>query len=172
MVLRKVAGGYKNPSKIHTNAPKRLKHGLKWSWENTLDDLRCPQTIFFFEIGCGGPQFFVIGQKWFFGRCEIGILSPLQTNFENKLSEDIMDHQEYLLGIILSHIWVFLEHLYGFWKDFYTRPPLSEYHFWPINKYWGPLHPNFEKKLSEDIMYHQEYLLEIILSHNWALLDH
>ena len=26
---RKVTGGYKKPSKIHINAPKRLKYGLK-----------------------------------------------------------------------------------------------------------------------------------------------
>ena len=46
-----------------------------------------------------------------------------------------------------------------------------EYHFWPINKNWGPLHPNFEKKLSEDIMNRQEYFLGIILSRIWAFLD-
>ena len=42
---------------------------------------------------------------------------------KKKLSEDIMDRQEMFLGIILSHIWAFSEHQYGFWKVFYTHAP-------------------------------------------------
>ena len=57
MVPREVAGGYEKPSKIHTNAPKRLKYGLKWSQEDTLDDPWCPQTIFFQNWGVGALNF-------------------------------------------------------------------------------------------------------------------
>ena len=51
---------------------------LKCSPEDALDDPSCPQVIFFQNRGkgCRGPQFFLLGQKWFSGRCEAGILSP------------------------------------------------------------------------------------------------
>ena len=56
MVLQKVAGGYKNPSKIPTNAPKRFKYGLKWSIEDTLDYPWCTPTFFLKSMNKGAYQ--------------------------------------------------------------------------------------------------------------------
>ena len=52
----------------------------------------------------------------------------------------------------------------GFWKVFYTQPPLFVDQFLPDNEKLEAVHQNFEKKLSGDIMGNQEYILGIILS--------
>ena len=55
--------GYQIPSKIQTTGPKSLKYGLKWSQENTLDDPRCPQTIFFQNEGVRVSKFWLPGKN-------------------------------------------------------------------------------------------------------------
>ena len=88
-----MTGGYKKPFKIHTNAPKRLKYGLKWSPADTHHDLGAHEN-------------------W----------GPLHPNFEKKMSGDILDHKEYPLGIILSHIWAFFGALVWILEDFLYPP--------------------------------------------------
>ena len=79
--------------KFNNNAPKRLKYGLKWSQEDTLNDPWCPQTVFF-EIGVKGAKydlpatsgyhFWLIRKKWeplhpmkrhFFQNWDVGALN-------------------------------------------------------------------------------------------------
>ena len=151
MVLLKAAGGYIEPSKILTFAPKRLKYGLKWSTQDTLDDPWCPQTIFFQKLGVGPSKllFFIPARdfwKTHFWRITT-IWGALQQILGKKLSEDILDHEEYPLGIIISHIWAFLEHYYGFWKVFYTGPSLLKDPFLVDNDTLEGSTPNFWKKI-------------------------
>ena len=82
-----------------------------------------------------------------------------------------MNHDEYLLGIILSHIWAFLEHYYGFWKVFYTGPSLLKDPFLVDNDSLEGPYIQILKKMSEDIMDRQNFLLGTILSHIWAFLE-
>ena len=49
MVPQEVVDGYIESSQIHTNGPKKLKYGLKWSQESTFDDAWCAQTNVFGE---------------------------------------------------------------------------------------------------------------------------
>ena len=77
-----------------------------------------------------------------------------------------MDRQDYLLGIILSHTRAILVKYFGFWKVFYTCPPLLKDPFLADNDNLEDPTPNFWKKLSEDILGHEEWLLGIILSCN------
>ena len=86
-----------------------------------------------------------------------------------------MDHQENLLGIILSHIWAFLSISMDFGRFFNTRPQPSGVPFLDrlakIEDLYIPILKK-KSKSSEDIMDHQEYLLGIILGHIWACLEH
>ena len=59
MVPPKVAGGYIEPSQIHTNVPKWLKHGLKWSLEDPLDDPFMSSDNFFQVRVAGVLNFFL-----------------------------------------------------------------------------------------------------------------
>ena len=80
-----------------------------------------------------------------------------------------MDHPEDLIRVILSHTSVLM---FAFWKAPNARLPRNtEYHFHPISKIWRPLHHSFEKKISKDIMDHQQYLFGTILSPSWAFLE-
>ena len=60
---KNVSFSIKKACKINTYAPKRLKYGLKWSQENTLDDQRGPQTIFFQNEGVKASKFWLPGKN-------------------------------------------------------------------------------------------------------------
>ena len=75
------------------------------------------------------------------------IEGPYIPILKEKLSRDILDPEEYLLGTILSHIWAFLEYSYGFWKVFYTRPPPSGVPFLTDKQKLKAPTPQFWKKI-------------------------
>ena len=73
-----------------------------------------------------------------------------------------MERQKYILGIILSHfgalVWIWEASLY---------PPVT-FRDTILDRFWD----FFEKKLAEEIIELQDFLLGIILSHVWAFLVH
>ena len=55
--------GYEIPPKIQTTGPKRLKYGLKSSQDNTLENQKCPQTIFPIMWVGGVSKFWLPGKN-------------------------------------------------------------------------------------------------------------
>ena len=66
-------------------------------------------NIYFSKMEGRIPHMSIISQKWYSENCGRVYWGPLDINFETKLSEETIDHQESFLGIILSHVWVFLD---------------------------------------------------------------
>ena len=65
---------------------------------------------FFSKLGCRALNFCLLVKNGTGPVLKTTIWRALHQIFGKKLSENILDHDEYLLGIILSHFRAFLEH--------------------------------------------------------------
>ena len=99
------------------------------------------------------------GQQYF--QPIIKVWGPPQENFGEILTADIIDQEEFIFGIILSHIGVISKLYFGFQG---LKSHFSEHLFWLMIQIWDPLNQNFGTILTVGIKDQLEYFLGIILS--------